>query len=291
MLLLPVVGLLFFQTTEAPLAARTHQLVDIFFQFDPQQLNAVMDEVQDMYSKQGLLTSQQVGEQASYEFAVLACISGEPSQQIPRKARDAAKRKQVPADAADYCEARQRQEAVQEKAAKQPPSNPALRDQIEKLLQADQAVRQREGFDQKRMDEMDREHSPELEAIYAQHGVPTYALVGAQAAGSFVTMIQHQSADFRRRVLPKLKANVAAGQADTSNYALVLDRSLSESGKKQVYGQNLICDGQHAESQIGTIEDAKHVDQRRAKIGLWRLDIYARFVRKMNPPCALAPLA
>jgi hypothetical protein len=54
-------------------------------------------------------------------------------------------------------------------------------------------------------------------------------------------LIQHQPANFRQQVLPKLKANVAAGQADPESYALVYDRSQSEQGKKQLYGQNLMC--------------------------------------------------
>jgi hypothetical protein len=54
-------------------------------------------------------------------------------------------------------------------------------------------------------------------------------------------MIQHQSPEFRRKVLPKLKANVDAGQADPGSYAMVFDRSQTDTGKKQMYGENLTC--------------------------------------------------
>jgi hypothetical protein len=46
-------------------------------------------------------------------------------------------------------------------------------------------------------------------------------MVGPQAAGDFVAMIQHQPAAFRQEALPQLKANVAKGEADPESYAIV----------------------------------------------------------------------
>ena len=115
-------------------------------------------------------------------------------------------------------------------------------------------------------------------------------MVGPQAASDFVTMIQHQSPEFRRKVLPKLKANVDAGQADPGSYAMVLDRSQTDAGKKQMYGENLTCDNEHPELHIGPIEDEDHVNQRRAAIGLIRLELYAQLVVAMSPNiCPAAP--
>ena len=70
--------------------------------------------------------------------------------------------------------------------------------------------------------------------------MPTYDMVGV-AAKDFVVMVQHQSPEFRRAVLPKLKANVDLGQAEPGTYAAVYDRSQRDQGKNQLYGEQLEC--------------------------------------------------
>ena len=106
-----------------------------------------------------------------------------------------------------------------------------------------------------------------------------------------VTLIQHQSPDFRVKVLPKLKANVEAGQADPGSYATVFDRSQTDAGKKQMYGENLTCDGEHPKLHTGPIEDERNVNRRRAAIGLMRLELYVQLVVAMTPKVCPAATA
>src|SRR5258708_13534279 len=115
------------------------------------------------------------------------------------------------------------------------------------------------------------------------YGVQTCRRVGQRAASAFLTMTQHQSPEFRMKVLPKLKANVDAGQADPGSYAMVFDRSRTDAGKKQMYGENLICDSQHPKLHAGPIEDELNVNQRRAAMGLMRLALYAQLVWGSTP--------
>lgn len=137
---------------------------------------------------------------------------------------------------------------------------------------------------------MDRENAQPLEAMFETHGVPTYDMVGTEAASMFVVMLQHQSPELRRRVLPKLKANVEAGQADAADYAMVYDRASREAGREQRYGQNLECDSDSATLRATSIEDETHVDMRRARIGLLRRALYVRMVGEMMPGlCRGAP--
>jgi hypothetical protein len=224
----------------------------------------------------------------------LACSPGptEFQNRILRTAREGAKRHEVPADSASYCGAHIRQETAKARAKKHRPSNPALREQIEQLYKSDQAVREKQGFDIEKMKQADCRHAAVLQEIFANYGVPTYRTVGPQAAADFVTMIQHQSPELRKKVLPKLKANVDAGQADPGSYAMVLDRSRTDAGRKQIYGENLTCDKEHPKLHSGPIEDEYHVNQRRAAIGLMRLELYVQLVVAMSPNvCSAGPEA
>ena len=67
-------------------------------------------------------------------------------------------------------------------------------------------------------------------------------MVGVQAAKDFVIMVQHQPPEFRLAVLPKLKANVDAGQADPGTFAMVYDRTQRDQGKDQLYEATGVCD-------------------------------------------------
>ncbi len=288
MLLLPIVSFLFFQPHggDTLQAERIQQWFHVVVTTgDEKQKEAAQGEAKEIFTKRGLPTVAAVGDEAAYKFVFLTCIPGPAAfqSQVLRKALEAAKRHEIPADAASYCAARVRQEKVKAEEKKHVPADPAMREQIEQLFKADQAVRGKTGFDLEKMLQADREHAVVLEAIFVKYGVPTYRMVGPQAAAEFVTMIQHQSPELRGKVLPKLKANVDAGQADPGSYAMVFDRLQTDAGTKQMYGENLTCDQEHPELRTGPIEDEDHVNQRRAAIGLMRLELYTTLVVEMSP--------
>jgi hypothetical protein len=297
LLLLPVTSLLLFQIQgrDTALTGRIQRLLhDALTTQDDKQEAAAEAEAIAIFRQYGLPGIAAVGDEAAYAFVMLTCSSDSRKfqTQVLQKATDGAKRGEIPADAASYCAAHLRQETTKAEAKRRTPTNPALRDEIEGLFKTDQAVREKNEFDMEKMERTDREHAPALETIFAKHGVPTYRMVGPQAASDFVTMIQHQSPEFRMKVLPKLKANVDAGEADPGSYATVYDRAQTDAGKKQMYGQNLICDAAHPKLHTGPIGDEEHVNQRRAAIGLMRLELYSQLVVAMSPDvCPAAPAA
>jgi hypothetical protein len=63
----------------------------------------------------------------------------------------------------------------------------------------------------------------------------------------------------------------------------MFDRSQLDAGRKQWYGENLTCVSDNPKLHIGPIENEKNVNQRRAAIGLMRLELYAQLVTKMTP--------
>jgi hypothetical protein len=296
-ILLPLAGLLLLQIQgkDTALTARIQRLVhDALTTPDDKQEAAAEAEVKAIFQQYSLPGISAVGDEAAYAFVMLTCSSDSPKfqTQVLQKVSDGAKRGELPADAAAYCAAHVRQETAKAEAKRRAPANPALRDEIERLFRTDQSVREKNEFDMEKMERTDREHAPALEAIFAKYGVPTYRMVGPQAASDFVTMIQHQSSEFRQKVLPKLKANVEAEEADPGSYATVYDRAQTDAGKKQMYGQNLTCDAEHPKLHTGPIEDEAHVNQRRAAIGLMRLELYTQLVVAMSPDvCPAAPAA
>jgi hypothetical protein len=288
LLLLPVTSLLLFQIrgNDAALTARIQRLVHVALSTqDGKQEAAAEAEAKSIFRQHGLPGIAAVGDEASYAFVMLTCSadSRKVQAEVLSKAEEGAKRGEIPADAAAYCAAHVRQETTKAEAKRRAPTNPAVRDEIERIFKTDQAVREKNDFDMAKMEQTDRQHQPALEAMFSRYGVPTYRMVGPQAASNFVTMIQHQSPEFRLKVLPKLKANVEAGEADPGSYATVYDRSQTDAGKKQMYGQNLTCDSEHPKLHTGPIEDEEHINQRRAAIGLIRLELYTQLVVAMSP--------
>ncbi len=210
---------------------------------DDRQEAAARAETREIYAQRGLPRIADVGDEAAYEFAVLFASPKLPLEfrsEVLTKVEEAASHQELPSDAAVFYAARLRLEQIKETIAVQPPTNPALRDQIERLSKIDQTVRQPEGFNVDKLADADSQNAAALQAIFDRYGVPTYSMVGPQAADDFVITIQQQPPRFRERALPKLKANVDKGQADPDSYAKVYDRSQNDLGKRQLYGVQLL---------------------------------------------------
>jgi hypothetical protein len=269
------------------LAARIPQLFHtiIFLDDSDPQVKAAEAEIRQLFTTRGLLAVDVVGDEASYQFLVLLCSSGPMNARTRALSNGKAglAKGALPADAVAYCEARIKQDQLKARARSRAPSNSALAETIGKLYVRDQAVRQPQGFDPARMVQTDKELGGPLAEILERHGVPTYAMVGADAASQFVVMIQHQPPEFRRKALPKLKANVDAGQADAGSYAMMYDRAQRDEGRNQLYGANLECNDASPELHESPIDDEAHVNERRAGLGLMRMELYARLVVEMSP--------
>ena len=279
---------------DAALAAQIPRLfhdISILDDADPKN-KAAADEFRRLLARRGLITIAEAGDEASYMFVVQLCdiTPVDARDGLLRKARDAKAKKVIPADALAYCEARTRQDRIKTAADRRPPANPALRDEIQKLFVTDQAVREAGVLDAAKFAKVDGEHLGPLTAIFEKHGMPTYAMVGPEAASQFAIMIQHQPADFRRKVLPKLKANVDAGQGDAGTYAMMYDRAATDDGRPQRYGENFVCDAQNLAMHPAPIEDEAHVNERRAFLGRVRLELLGRVIAEVYGPSPCSSL-
>ncbi|HEV8393508.1 MAG TPA: DUF6624 domain-containing protein [Vicinamibacterales bacterium] len=272
-------------TETAELSTRIERLVEQFLTSDDEaREQASLAEARAIFEQGGVPSVAKVGDHAAYRFVFINVVGQEPDFQkrFAASVKAAGERHELPEDAVVFAEVVTRQREMAVAYSTRTPSDPGLRDRITALLEADQAVRQKGGFDAQKLYAADQRTAGALQEILVRHGVPTYDMVGIEAAKGFIVMVQHQPAAFRTAVLPKLKANVDAGQADASTFAMVYDRSQRDQGRNQLYGQQLECAADKT-LKLAPLDDAAHVDMRRAQLGLMRIDIYEPLVRQGSP--------
>lgn len=249
------------------------------------------EAAQKLYASHGLFTIAEVGDEPSYEFVVMLASGRLPASfraGLAGPVRTAMTTGTIPRDGGEYFGARLRLQSVRDAAESRGPSNPSLRDEIKRLFVADQAVRQRDGFDAQKMQSTDRKNEASVRAILSTYRVPTYDLVGPEASDDFIALLQHQPPDLRQEVLAPLRAAVDADEADPQNYAMVFDAFRRDRGEPQFYGERLECTPTQA-LHVADMEDAAGVGSRRASLGLLREEIYVRLVIETSPQICAQP--
>lgn len=161
-----------------------------------------------------------------------------------------------------------------ESAARRPAvAGPELRAELLEMLDADQAERTGEVSANS-----DRARTERLREIIDEYGWPTVTQVGVDGATAAWAIAQHSDHDveFQEQALELMTAAAAAGEADPSQLAFLVDRVAVNQGRRQTYGSQMGCvDGKAVPAPI---DDEDNVDQRRADVGLDPLaDYLAQF--------------
>jgi hypothetical protein len=131
-----------------------------------------------------------------------------------------------------------------------------------------------------KMTAVDRKNRERLQTIVDKHGWPGRSLVGIDGAHAAWLLVQHADADpaFQKRCLDLMKA-APVGEADAKDIAYLTDRVLVRQKKKQLYGTQLVGQGDKFIPQ--PIEDEAYVDRRRAEVGLPPLAEYLKTSRSV----------
>ena len=172
---------------------------------------------------------------------------------------------------------------------------PALRRELLKLLEEDQAIRNKlisKGLKNPdkallaRMQEIDAANTKRMRAIVSQYGWPSPELVGLDGADAAFFLVQHADFAFQKEMLPLVEKAYRSGGLPGQNYALLLDRVLVAEGKPQVYGTQAkhLKEWNGQEPTLQPIADEKNVDKRRAEVGLPTLSEYKQFLKRMYFP-------
>ncbi len=116
-----------------------------------------------------------------------------------------------------------------------------------------------------------------MNQVIDEHGWPTIDMVGRDGAEAAWLLVQHADAapELQRRALDLMQPLAARGQASVANLAYLTDRVRVAERMPQLYGTQFRPDTEGVQRPC-PIEDAAHVDARRAAVGLPSIATYAR---------------
>jgi hypothetical protein len=126
-----------------------------------------------------------------------------------------------------------------------------------------------------KMTAVDQKNRARLKQIVDKHGWPGKSLVGVDGAHAAWLLVQHADAQLalQKRYLELMKA-APKGEVEPMDIAYLTDRVLVADKKKQVYGTQLVRQGDKYVPK--PIQDAENVDKRRADVGLPPLADYLK---------------
>lgn len=102
-------------------------------------------------------------------------------------------------------------------------------------------------------------------------------VVGRNGNSTIFLVIQHADQKTQEQYLPIMREAVAKGNALPANLALLEDRVALGQGKKQIYGSQIGMFAETGESYVLPLEDPDNVNQRRAAVGLNKLEDYVQY--------------
>ena len=167
-----------------------------------------------------------------------------------------------------------------------PEFNPALAEQLQAMVDADQKARNlwSEDFSNveasERVGDVDRRNTAAMKDIIARHGWPTMSLVGPDGATNAWLLVQHADQDraFQKRCLALMTAAAAHGEASLGDLAYLTDRVRLAEGKKQLYGTQIRIPKGEA-PRPAPVADPDNLNARRAQMGLSTIEDYLELVR------------
>lgn len=119
----------------------------------------------------------------------------------------------------------------------------------------------------KKIAEIDSINSTIVSNLIDSYGWLSISQTSEKANSALFLVIQHSNVKTREKYLPILKEAVEQGKAEPKDYAYLLDRTLLDKGKFQVYGSQL-TGSKKGEYILYPIQDESNVNMRRKKIGL-----------------------
>jgi len=112
--------------------------------------------------------------------------------------------------------------------------------------------------------------------IIKKSGWPKYSQVGEISGDGVFYILQHDRTKYMRKYINQFKEAAMINEASKGNYAMMLDRILVNSGKKQLYGTQLTyLDNRKV---FFPIENPENINKRRSEMELSPIESYAAAV-------------
>jgi hypothetical protein len=115
----------------------------------------------------------------------------------------------------------------------------------------------------------------QVEKLIATYGWMGKSTIGPNANYTLFLVIQHADLETQEKYYPLMEESVNEGESRPVDLAMLEDRILMRQGKKQIYGSQVVFNKVTGDQEFYPIEDEKHVNIRRAKVGMVPLEEYA----------------
>jgi len=142
----------------------------------------------------------------------------------------------------------------------------ALQSELDEMAKEDQAARKEVPILESKVKQVDGKNYAELLRIYEKYKWPPISVVGRAAAHNYWLLVQHQTPEFQRRVLPEMRRAVEAGEASKADYAYLYDRVMSGEGKPQHWATQTAC--KNGKAVLAPVDDPAGLEQRRKDLQL-----------------------
>lgn len=126
------------------------------------------------------------------------------------------------------------------------------------------------------MNEKDSINLIKIEKILNKNGWLGADVIGEQGNKTLFLVIQHSDLETQLKYLPMMREAVKKGNAKGKDFALLEDRVAMEQGNRQIYGSQIIIDGD--EFYVYPIMEPEKVNERRAEVGLEPIEDYVKSV-------------
>jgi len=131
--------------------------------------------------------------------------------------------------------------------------------------------------------EVDSSNTISLIKIIETYGWPGASLVGKDGTRAAFLLLQHadRHPTAQSKYLPLVIEAAERGELDWMYVAYLIDRvKLYKQGEEQIYGTQLQLDSETGLWQPINLKDPENVDERRARVGLFPLQVYLDMYNK-----------
>jgi hypothetical protein len=148
----------------------------------------------------------------------------------------------------------------------------SLRQHLHAMVKEDQDARL--AFEQARWEAIDAKNGVEVLRIFSKYGWVTNSLAGRDAAHDFWLLVQHQTPETQRKLLPALETAAKAGNASMSDYAYLYDRVQLGLNRPQHWGTQAKCE--EGKPVLSPVDDIAGLDARRKELFLPPIEEYLK---------------